>query len=91
MTNANVTLDAIREPLTKDLAEMEKVLQDARALLASVQEVVRSNDADVAETVRARARSRRESPRLHGDPQTASLESDQDGPAARPESAAMIT
>jgi ABC-type transporter Mla subunit MlaD len=53
VTNANLTLDAIREPLTKDLAEMEKVLQDARALLASVQEVVRSNDADVAETVRA--------------------------------------
>jgi ABC-type transporter Mla subunit MlaD len=53
VTNANATLDAIREPLTKDLAEMEKVLQDARALLASVQEVVRTNDADIAETVRA--------------------------------------
>jgi phospholipid/cholesterol/gamma-HCH transport system substrate-binding protein len=53
VTNANVTLDAIREPLTKDLAEMEKVLQDARTLLASVQELVRSNDGDVAETVRA--------------------------------------
>jgi hypothetical protein len=53
VTNANVTLDAIREPLTKDLAEMEKVLQDARALLASVQAVVNGNDADVAETVRA--------------------------------------
>jgi ABC-type transporter Mla subunit MlaD len=53
VTNANVTIDAIREPLTKDLAEMEKVLQDARALLASVQGVVRSNDAEVAETVRA--------------------------------------
>ena len=53
VTNANVTLDAIREPLTKDLAEMEKVLQDARALLASVQEVVRTNDADIADTVRA--------------------------------------
>ena len=53
VTNANVTLDAVREPLTKDLAELEKVLQDARALLASVQEVVRSNDADIAETVRA--------------------------------------
>ncbi|HEX2341163.1 MAG TPA: MlaD family protein [Vicinamibacterales bacterium] len=53
VTNANATLDAIREPLTKDLAELEKVLQDARALLASVQEVVRGNDADIAETVRA--------------------------------------
>jgi phospholipid/cholesterol/gamma-HCH transport system substrate-binding protein len=53
VTNANATLDAIREPLTKDLAEMEKVLQDARALLASVQDVVRSNDADIAGTVRA--------------------------------------
>jgi phospholipid/cholesterol/gamma-HCH transport system substrate-binding protein len=53
VSNANGTLDAIREPLTKDLAEMEKVLQGARALLASVQDVVHSNDADVAETVRA--------------------------------------
>jgi phospholipid/cholesterol/gamma-HCH transport system substrate-binding protein len=53
VTNANVTIDAIREPLTKDLAEMEKVLQDARTVLASVQELVRSNDGDVAETVRA--------------------------------------
>jgi phospholipid/cholesterol/gamma-HCH transport system substrate-binding protein len=53
VTNANATLDAVREPLTKDLAEMEKVLQDARALLASVQEVVRSNDAEIADTVRA--------------------------------------
>jgi phospholipid/cholesterol/gamma-HCH transport system substrate-binding protein len=53
VTNANATLDAIREPLTRDLTEMERTLQDARALLASVQEVVRSNDVDVAETVRA--------------------------------------
>jgi phospholipid/cholesterol/gamma-HCH transport system substrate-binding protein len=53
VTNANLTIDAIREPLTKDLAEMEKVLQDARTVLASVQQLVRSNDGDVAETVRA--------------------------------------
>jgi hypothetical protein len=53
VTNANVTLDAVREPLTKDLAELEKVLQDARALLASVQDVVRGNDAEIADTVRA--------------------------------------
>jgi phospholipid/cholesterol/gamma-HCH transport system substrate-binding protein len=53
VTNANVTIDAIREPLTKDLAELEKVLQDARSVLASVQELVRSDDGEVAETVRA--------------------------------------
>jgi ABC-type transporter Mla subunit MlaD len=53
VTNANVTIDAVREPLTKDLAEMEKVLQDARTVLASVQELMRSNDGDVGETVRA--------------------------------------
>jgi phospholipid/cholesterol/gamma-HCH transport system substrate-binding protein len=53
VTNANSTITAIREPLTKDLAEMEKVLQEARTLLASVQAVVRSNDAELAETVRA--------------------------------------
>jgi ABC-type transporter Mla subunit MlaD len=53
VTNANSTITAIREPLTKDLAEMEKVLQEARTLLASVQAVVRSNDTELAETVRA--------------------------------------
>jgi ABC-type transporter Mla subunit MlaD len=53
VTNANSTITAIREPLTKDLAEMDKVLQEARTLLASVQAVVRSNDTELADTVRA--------------------------------------
>lgn len=53
VTNANATLDAVRDPLTRNLAEMERTLQEARVLLASVQEVVRSNDDEVAETVRA--------------------------------------
>jgi ABC-type transporter Mla subunit MlaD len=52
VTNANGTIDSIREPLTKDLAELQLAVQEARALLASVQDVVRSNDADVADTVR---------------------------------------
>lgn len=53
VANANATLDAIREPLTRDLAELERTLQEARALFASAQDVVRSSDPDVTGTVRA--------------------------------------
>jgi phospholipid/cholesterol/gamma-HCH transport system substrate-binding protein len=53
VTNANATIDAVREPLTKDLAQVELALQDARALLASVHDIVRSNDAEIAGTLRA--------------------------------------
>ncbi len=46
------TVDAIREPLTKDLTELESTLQAAQTVLADVQNVVGSNEGDIGETVR---------------------------------------
>ena len=51
VTNANSTIDAIRDPLTKDLAELEHTIQQARTLLASVQNVVKANETDISETI----------------------------------------
>jgi phospholipid/cholesterol/gamma-HCH transport system substrate-binding protein len=46
------TVIAIREPLTKDLAQLGTTLQAAQTVLADVQNVVGSNEADIDETVR---------------------------------------
>jgi ABC-type transporter Mla subunit MlaD len=50
--NVDHTVDAIREPLTKDLTELESTIQAAHTVLVDVQNVVGSNEADIAETVR---------------------------------------
>jgi phospholipid/cholesterol/gamma-HCH transport system substrate-binding protein/paraquat-inducible protein B len=52
VTNVNKTVDAVRAGVTKDLDELERTLHGARTLLASVDDVVRSNQGDVTETVR---------------------------------------
>jgi phospholipid/cholesterol/gamma-HCH transport system substrate-binding protein len=52
VANVDNTVNAIREPLTKDLTELEGTLQAAHTLLADVQSVVGSNEADIGETVR---------------------------------------
>jgi phospholipid/cholesterol/gamma-HCH transport system substrate-binding protein len=50
--NVDNTITALREPLTKDLAELEGTLKAAHSLLADVQNTLGSNEADVGETVR---------------------------------------
>jgi phospholipid/cholesterol/gamma-HCH transport system substrate-binding protein/paraquat-inducible protein B len=50
--NVDNTVNAIREPLTKDLAELEGTLRAAHTLLENVQNVVGSNESDIGETVR---------------------------------------
>ncbi len=52
VTNVNTTLDAIREPLARDLTELERTIQEARTLLVSIQDVVRTNEGDIAGTMR---------------------------------------
>lgn len=52
ITNVNTTVDGIRDPLAKDLAELERTLVQARLLLENVDSIVRSNESDVGETVR---------------------------------------
>jgi ABC-type transporter Mla subunit MlaD len=52
VTKVNDILDGIREPLTKDLAQLQIAIQQARDVLAGVQSVLGANGEDVSETVR---------------------------------------
>jgi phospholipid/cholesterol/gamma-HCH transport system substrate-binding protein len=47
------TVDSLREPLADDLKALHDTLEDARGAIGSVQGVVRTNEADFAEIVRA--------------------------------------
>lgn len=51
VTKVNDILDGVREPLTKDLAELQTALQQARDVLAGVQNVLGVNGEDLAETI----------------------------------------
>ena len=46
------TINEVRGPLTKDLAELESTIQAAHTVLADVQNMVGSNETDIGETVR---------------------------------------
>jgi len=52
VVNVDHTVDAIREPLIKDLAELESTLQAAHTVMVDVHNVVDSNEGDIGETVR---------------------------------------
>jgi virulence factor Mce-like protein len=52
VVNVDNTVDAIREPLTKDLTELGNTLQAAQTVLGNVQGVVDANQTDIGETVR---------------------------------------
>jgi phospholipid/cholesterol/gamma-HCH transport system substrate-binding protein len=49
--NVNLTIDQIRDPLRQDLLQMQSTMDQAKALLASVQAVVRGNDDNIHETI----------------------------------------
>jgi ABC-type transporter Mla subunit MlaD len=53
VTNVSTTVDAVREPLTRDLAELQRTLENARALIDSVRSVVGDNEDDIHQTVRS--------------------------------------
>jgi phospholipid/cholesterol/gamma-HCH transport system substrate-binding protein len=53
VANVNTTVDAVREPLTRDLAELQRTLENARALIDSVQRVVGDNEDDIHQTVQS--------------------------------------
>jgi len=49
--NINGTVADIRDPLRKDLAELQATLQEAKGLLANMQVMVRANDFKIDETL----------------------------------------
>jgi phospholipid/cholesterol/gamma-HCH transport system substrate-binding protein len=51
VANVDSTVSAIREPLTKDLAELQNTLQAAHGALADVRNLVGSNETAIGETV----------------------------------------
>jgi phospholipid/cholesterol/gamma-HCH transport system substrate-binding protein len=53
VTNVNTTVDAVREPLTNDLAELKRTLEGARALVDGLQRVIGNNEGDIQEMVRS--------------------------------------
>ncbi len=49
--NVNGTVTDVREPIRKDLAELQNTLQEAKKLLADMQVIVRANDYKIDDTV----------------------------------------
>lgn len=49
--NVNVTVTDLREPMRKDLAELQDTLLQAKSLLANMQVIVRANDYKINDTV----------------------------------------
>jgi ABC-type transporter Mla subunit MlaD len=49
--NVNGTVTDLRQPIQKDLAELQNTLQEARALLANMQVLVRANDYKIDDMV----------------------------------------
>lgn len=49
--NVNGTVTDVREPIRKDLADLQNTLQQAKALLADMQVVVRANDYKIDDTM----------------------------------------
>jgi phospholipid/cholesterol/gamma-HCH transport system substrate-binding protein len=53
VSNVNGTVDALREPLLDDMAGLRQTLDEARTLIAGLQDVVNTNKEDIADTMRA--------------------------------------
>jgi ABC-type transporter Mla subunit MlaD len=49
--NVNGTVSDVREPIRKDLADLQSTLLQARQLLADIQVVVRANDSKIDDTI----------------------------------------
>jgi len=49
--NVNGTVTVLRDPMRKDLAELQSTLEEARGLLQSMQIIVRANDYKIDDTV----------------------------------------
>ena len=49
--NVNGTVTDLREPMRKDLAELQDTLLEAKSLLANMQVIVRANDSKINDTV----------------------------------------
>ena len=51
VTNANLTIDQLRDPMRQDLLQLQTVMAQADSTMKSIQTVIRTNDTNIAETV----------------------------------------
>ncbi len=51
MTNANRSIDEIRDPVKADLAELQRTMTDARGLIADLNTIVSSNRSNINDTI----------------------------------------
>lgn len=49
--NVNTTVSDVRQPMREDLAELQKTLQEAKAMLTDMQVIIRANDYKIDDTV----------------------------------------
>jgi virulence factor Mce-like protein len=51
VANVNTTIDQLRQPMRQDLAELQSTMEQAKALVASLHIMVRSNDDNIHATI----------------------------------------
>ena len=83
------TVDSLREPLVDDLKALHDTLEDARGAIGSVQGVVRTNEDDFAETMRALRTASENLRTMTEQLKAAPVEPDSDNAVKRSEGAAM--
>jgi phospholipid/cholesterol/gamma-HCH transport system substrate-binding protein len=51
VSNVNLTIDQLREPIREDLAQLQSTLDQAKSTMKTIQTLVRANDENISETV----------------------------------------
>jgi ABC-type transporter Mla subunit MlaD len=51
VSNVNLTIDQLRDPIRQDLAQLQSTLDQAKSTMKTIQTLVRANDENISETV----------------------------------------
>jgi phospholipid/cholesterol/gamma-HCH transport system substrate-binding protein len=51
VSNLNLTIDQLRDPIRQDLAQLQSTLDQAKSTMKTIQTLVRANDENISETV----------------------------------------
>jgi phospholipid/cholesterol/gamma-HCH transport system substrate-binding protein len=51
VSNVNLTIDQLREPIRQDLVQLQSTMDQAKSMMKTIQTLVRANDNNISETV----------------------------------------
>jgi ABC-type transporter Mla subunit MlaD len=51
VSNVNLTIDQLRDPIRQDLAQLQSTMEQAKSMMATIQTLVQANDSNISETV----------------------------------------